>query len=98
MLLYKLFVVIPHLSVTFGASCNCSPVLVPVHVDVLVPKDPTDVFAGLKSNSSSLRRVDDNYNIYGMFCQPEIMPSWNAGPSNSRSQAQLGPDNELEWL
>lgn len=80
-------VVISQFSVTFGASCNCSPVLVPVHVDVLVPKDPTDVFAGLKSNSSGLRRVDDNYNIYGMFCQPEIMPSWNAGPSNSRSQA-----------
>ncbi|KAJ7080536.1 Alpha/Beta hydrolase protein [Mycena epipterygia] len=78
MLLYTL-VVISHLSVTFGASCNCSPVLVPVHVDVVVPKDPTDVFAGLKSNSSDLRRVDDNYNIYGVFCQPEIMPSRNTG-------------------
>ncbi|KAJ7884605.1 hypothetical protein B0H14DRAFT_3742212 [Mycena olivaceomarginata] len=39
--------------------------------------DPTDVFAGLKSNSSSLRRVDDIYNIYGVFCQPESMSARN---------------------
>ncbi|KAJ7883776.1 hypothetical protein B0H13DRAFT_2537854 [Mycena leptocephala] len=70
MLLHALLLLL-HLSVASSASCNCSPVFVPVHVDVFVPKDPTDVFAGLKSNSSGLRRVDDDYNIYGVFCQPE---------------------------
>ncbi|KAJ6574332.1 hypothetical protein B0H19DRAFT_933825 [Mycena capillaripes] len=38
-------------------SCSCSSVIIPVDVDVLVPNDPTDVFGGLKSNSSSLRHV-----------------------------------------
>ncbi|KAJ7803150.1 hypothetical protein B0H14DRAFT_3778780 [Mycena olivaceomarginata] len=54
-----------------SASCGCSSLAIPVHVDVLVPTDPTDVFAGLKSNASSLRRVDDTYDIYGVFCQPD---------------------------
>ncbi|KAF8173149.1 hypothetical protein K438DRAFT_1455282, partial [Mycena galopus ATCC 62051] len=45
-------------------ACSCSSVIVPVHVDVLVPKDPTDVFGGLKSNETSLRRVNTTYNIY----------------------------------
>ncbi|KAF8124834.1 hypothetical protein K438DRAFT_1649340 [Mycena galopus ATCC 62051] len=40
-----------------SASCACSPVVIPVHVDVLVPKDPTDPFAGLTGNASSLRHV-----------------------------------------
>ncbi|KAJ7114509.1 hypothetical protein C8R44DRAFT_929344, partial [Mycena epipterygia] len=53
-----------------SASCSCSSVIVPVHVDVLVPKDPTDVLGGLKSNETSLRRVNTTYNIYGVFCQP----------------------------
>ncbi|KAJ7724822.1 hypothetical protein DFH07DRAFT_1066975 [Mycena maculata] len=56
-----------------SASCGCSPVVIPVHVDVLVPKNATDIFAGLKSNSSSLRLVDDTYNIYGVFCQPQTV-------------------------
>ncbi|KAJ7347961.1 hypothetical protein DFH08DRAFT_867016 [Mycena albidolilacea] len=50
---------------------GCSSLAIPVHVDVFVPTDPTDVFGGLKSNASSLRRVDDTYNIYGVFCQPD---------------------------
>ncbi|KAF7377983.1 Alpha/beta hydrolase family-domain-containing protein [Mycena sanguinolenta] len=56
-----------------GASCDCSSVVIPVHVDVLVPKDPTDEFAGLKSNASSLRRVDDTYDIFGVFCRPDVV-------------------------
>ncbi|KAJ7080537.1 hypothetical protein C8R44DRAFT_824196 [Mycena epipterygia] len=76
MLLYGLSVLF-HLSSlyvgAFGASCSCSPIVIPVHVDVLVPKDPTDMFAGLKSNASSLRRIDKTYNIYGVFCQPETV-------------------------
>ncbi|KAF8168828.1 hypothetical protein K438DRAFT_1431542, partial [Mycena galopus ATCC 62051] len=55
-----------------SAACSCSSVIVPVHVDVLVPKDPTDVFGGLKSNETSLRRVNTTYNIYGVFCQPDV--------------------------
>ncbi|KAJ6590205.1 Alpha/beta hydrolase family-domain-containing protein [Mycena sp. CBHHK59/15] len=66
------------ISVATGASCACSSVLIPVHVDVLVPKDPTDVFAGLKSNASSLRRVDDTYDVYGVFCQPDSVSTENA--------------------
>ncbi|KAF7377964.1 Alpha/beta hydrolase family-domain-containing protein [Mycena sanguinolenta] len=30
-----------------------------------------DEFAGLKSNASDLRRVDDTYNIHGVFCRPD---------------------------
>ncbi|KAJ7648380.1 hypothetical protein DFH06DRAFT_997409 [Mycena polygramma] len=56
--------------IAFEASCGCSPVVIPVHVDVLVPKDPTDEFGGLKSNASSLRRVNNTFNISGTFCQP----------------------------
>ncbi|KAJ7729951.1 hypothetical protein B0H16DRAFT_1734002 [Mycena metata] len=29
-----------------------------------------DPFAGLKSNASELRRVEDTYDVYGVFCQP----------------------------
>ncbi|KAJ7233693.1 hypothetical protein C8J57DRAFT_1090337 [Mycena rebaudengoi] len=39
------------------SSCSCSSFVIPVHVDVLIPKDPADSFGGLKSNSSSLRHV-----------------------------------------
>ncbi|KAJ7832632.1 hypothetical protein B0H13DRAFT_1654124 [Mycena leptocephala] len=78
MLLHALLLLL-HLSVASSASCNCSPVFVPVHVDVFVPKDPADGFAGLKSNSSSLSRVDENYNIYGVFCRPEIIAPRKAG-------------------
>ncbi|KAF7377969.1 Alpha/beta hydrolase family-domain-containing protein [Mycena sanguinolenta] len=56
-----------------GASCGCSSLVIPVHVDVLVPKDPTDKFAGLKSNASSLRRIDDTYDIFGVFCRPDAV-------------------------
>ncbi|KAJ7489085.1 hypothetical protein FB451DRAFT_1024095 [Mycena latifolia] len=80
MLLYALAVLLPLSRLYVGASsasCACSPVIIPVHVDVLVPKDPTDVFGGLKSNASALRRVDDTYNIYGVFCEPRIMAPKN---------------------
>ncbi|KAJ7113233.1 hypothetical protein C8R43DRAFT_132304 [Mycena crocata] len=66
-----------HVYVVSGASCGCSQVVVPVHVDVLVPKDPADQFAGLKSNASELRRVNDTYEIYGVFCQPDNGSSKN---------------------
>ncbi|KAF7377968.1 putative ctr copper transporter family protein [Mycena sanguinolenta] len=66
-----------------GTSCGCSSLVIPVHVDVLVPKDPTDTFAGLKSNASSLRRIEDTYNIYGDFCTP------NAGSQQGASVIQL---------
>ncbi|KAJ7347966.1 Alpha/beta hydrolase family-domain-containing protein [Mycena albidolilacea] len=56
-----------YVDVVSAAACDCSSLVVPVHVDVLVPKDPMDIFAGLKSNLSSLRRVDDTYDIYGVF-------------------------------
>ncbi|KAF8177382.1 hypothetical protein K438DRAFT_2022322 [Mycena galopus ATCC 62051] len=60
-----------------AASCACSSLLIPVHIDVLVPKDPTDGFAGLTSNASALRRVDDEYDIYGIFCRPDTIASSN---------------------
>ncbi|KAJ6461167.1 Alpha/beta hydrolase family-domain-containing protein [Mycena vitilis] len=80
MLLFFLFFLSPlsRLLVASGASCSCSPVVIPVHVDVLVPKDPKDQFAGLKSNSSSLRRVDDTFNIFGTFCQPNTVSAMNS--------------------
>ncbi|KAF7364521.1 hypothetical protein MVEN_00321000 [Mycena venus] len=61
-----------------GAPCSCASVNIPVHVDVLVPTDQGDVFGGLKSNSSSLRRVDNTYDIYGVFCQPNTLPAQNS--------------------
>jgi len=36
-----------------------------------------DILAGLKSNASSLRRVDDTYDIYGVFCQPDTVSPKN---------------------
>ncbi|KAJ6478139.1 Alpha/beta hydrolase family-domain-containing protein [Mycena vitilis] len=59
------------ISVTSATSCGCSSVNIPVHVDVLVPRDPSDVFGGLKSNASSLRRVDNRFDIFSIFCQPD---------------------------
>ncbi|KAJ7909394.1 hypothetical protein B0H13DRAFT_2492551 [Mycena leptocephala] len=53
--------------VASGASCDCSSLVIPVDVDVLVPKDPTDIFGGLKSNASSLRRLQATYDVYGVF-------------------------------
>ncbi|KAJ7648320.1 hypothetical protein DFH06DRAFT_997239 [Mycena polygramma] len=73
MLLFA-FSLLFHLSsilVASGASCGCSSVFIPVHVDVLVPKNSTDAFAGLNSNASDLRRVEGTYDIHGIFCQPE---------------------------
>ncbi|KAJ7097170.1 Alpha/Beta hydrolase protein [Mycena belliarum] len=58
-----------------STACSCSSVTIPVHVDTLVPKDPTDIFGGLKSDASSLRRVDDTYDIYGVYCKPDDAPS-----------------------
>ncbi|KAJ7771733.1 hypothetical protein B0H16DRAFT_1410269 [Mycena metata] len=64
MLLYALAaLLLPLSSIRVEASCACSPVVIPVHVNVLVPKDPTDPFAGLKSNASELRRVEDTYDL-----------------------------------
>ncbi|KAJ7024665.1 hypothetical protein C8F04DRAFT_1010483 [Mycena alexandri] len=73
LLFYALPVLLFHQSRNYVAAqsvCACSSVVIPVHVDVLVPKDPTDEFAGLKSNASELRRVDATYDIYGIFCEP----------------------------
>ncbi|KAJ7753995.1 hypothetical protein B0H16DRAFT_1418410 [Mycena metata] len=78
LLFYVFSVLLFHLSRTYGAAqgaCACSSVTIPVHVNVLVPKDPTDEFAGLKSNASELRRVDATYDIYGIFCQPDTAVS-----------------------
>ncbi|KAF7377984.1 hypothetical protein MSAN_00222300 [Mycena sanguinolenta] len=70
--LWVLFYILGFYTVS-GASCGCSSLVIPVHVDVLVPKDPTEEFAGLKSNASSLRRVDDTYDIFGVFCRPDTV-------------------------
>ncbi|KAJ7648383.1 hypothetical protein DFH06DRAFT_1300613 [Mycena polygramma] len=69
---------ISNLLVGPGESCACSSVVIPVHVDVVVPTDPTDIFGGLKSNASSLRRVDATYNIFGTFCQPDAVSAENS--------------------
>ncbi|KAJ7851247.1 hypothetical protein B0H14DRAFT_3866367 [Mycena olivaceomarginata] len=61
------------LHVASAVACSCSSLVIPVDVDVLVPKDPTDVFGGLKSNARSLRRVKDTYDIYGVFCRPDTV-------------------------
>ncbi|KAJ7866788.1 hypothetical protein B0H14DRAFT_3592282 [Mycena olivaceomarginata] len=52
--------------------------IIPVHVDILIPKDPADPFGGLKSNASSLRRLNATYNVFGVFCQPNTVPPKNA--------------------
>ncbi|KAJ7249591.1 hypothetical protein C8J57DRAFT_1668535 [Mycena rebaudengoi] len=67
-----------HLSniyVASGQFCGCSSLVIPVHVDVLIPKDPADPFGGLKSNASSLRRLNETYDIFGVFCQPNTAVS-----------------------
>ncbi|KAJ7128240.1 hypothetical protein C8R46DRAFT_1144865 [Mycena filopes] len=68
-LLYSL----SHIPLTAG--CACSPVVIPVHIDVLVSKNPQDPFGGLKSNASQLRRVEETYQIYGTFCEPNTPAS-----------------------
>ncbi|KAJ6589729.1 Alpha/beta hydrolase family-domain-containing protein [Mycena capillaripes] len=71
-----------HLSniyVASGQSCGCSSLNIPVHVDILIPKDPADPFGGLKSNSSSLRRLNEIYNVFGAFCQPNTVSPKSAG-------------------
>ncbi|KAJ7739147.1 hypothetical protein B0H16DRAFT_1465408 [Mycena metata] len=78
LLFFPLSVLLLYFFHTYAAaqgSCACSPVTITVHVDVLVPKDPTDEFAGLKSNASELRRVDVTYDIYGIFCEPDTTVS-----------------------
>ncbi|KAJ7121691.1 Alpha/beta hydrolase family-domain-containing protein [Mycena epipterygia] len=67
-----------HLSniyVASGQFCGCSSLVIPVHVDVLIPKDPADPFGGLKSNASSLRRLNETYDVFGVFCQPNTAVS-----------------------
>ncbi|KAJ7641046.1 hypothetical protein FB45DRAFT_1021827 [Roridomyces roridus] len=58
-----------------AALCSCSTTLTSVEVDVLLPIDPFDAFAGLKSNASDLRRLENTYNISGVFCRPEAVSS-----------------------
>ncbi|KAJ7899634.1 hypothetical protein B0H13DRAFT_2518850 [Mycena leptocephala] len=58
------------ISVASSQSCGCSSTILPVHVDALLPKDPTDPFGGLRSNASSLRRLNETYDVFGVFCQP----------------------------
>ncbi|KAJ7826038.1 hypothetical protein B0H13DRAFT_1657672, partial [Mycena leptocephala] len=65
-----------------AASCGCSSLIIPVHVDILIPKDPADPFGGLKSNARSLRRLNATYNVFGVFCQPNTVPPKNAGQFN----------------
>ncbi|KAJ7133990.1 hypothetical protein C8R43DRAFT_956299 [Mycena crocata] len=78
MLLRALLLLVIHgFVVVSGASCGCSSVTIPVHVDVLVPKNTSDIFGGLKSNLTDLRRVNDTYDIHGVFCRPNV-PSRNA--------------------
>ncbi|KAJ6589728.1 hypothetical protein B0H19DRAFT_1304130 [Mycena capillaripes] len=62
-----------NICVTSGQFCRCSSLHIPVHVDVLIPKDPADSFGGLKSNSSSLRRLNETYSVFGAFCQPKTV-------------------------
>ncbi|KAF7348823.1 Valacyclovir hydrolase [Mycena venus] len=69
----SLFLCLSSTSVAFGESCGCSSLVIPVHVDVLIPKDPADPFGGLKSNASNLRRLNETYGIFGVFCQPDIV-------------------------
>ncbi|KAJ7900531.1 hypothetical protein B0H13DRAFT_2336556 [Mycena leptocephala] len=73
--------VLLHLSsiyVASGQSCGFTSIVIPVDVDVLIPKDPTDPFGGLKSNASSLRRLDDTYDVFGVFCRPNTTSPKNA--------------------
>ncbi|KAJ6461193.1 hypothetical protein C8R47DRAFT_1160120 [Mycena vitilis] len=72
---FSLFFHLSSILVASGAPCSCSSIFIPVHVDVLVPKNSTDAFAGLKSNASDLRRVEATYDIHGVFCQPEAATS-----------------------
>ncbi|KAJ7477504.1 Alpha/beta hydrolase family-domain-containing protein [Mycena latifolia] len=66
------------IGVASGQSCGCSSIVIPVHVDVLISKDPADPFGGLKSNASSLRRLDDTYDVFGVFCHPNTVSPKNA--------------------
>ncbi|KAJ7922204.1 hypothetical protein B0H13DRAFT_2267599 [Mycena leptocephala] len=54
-----------HLSsiyVASGQSCGCSSLVIPVHVDVLIPKDPADPFGGLKAMQA----------VYAVWKKPNI--------------------------
>ncbi|KAJ7611254.1 hypothetical protein FB45DRAFT_804051 [Roridomyces roridus] len=73
MYLPTLAVLLSGIQTSFALACTCSSHFIPVHVDALVPKDSTDQFGGLKSNASDLRRVDEIYTIYGVFCQPNTV-------------------------
>jgi hypothetical protein len=78
-------VVFCYLTSIYGAStasCGCSSLIIPVHVDILIPKDPADPFGGLKSNASSLRHLNATYDVFGVFCQPNTVPPKNAGQFN----------------
>ncbi|KAJ7617340.1 hypothetical protein FB45DRAFT_1063823 [Roridomyces roridus] len=53
-----------------GQACECSSVVLPVDVNTLIAKDPTDPFGGLRSNATALRRLNAEYDIFGVFCTP----------------------------
>ncbi|KAJ7611248.1 hypothetical protein FB45DRAFT_804041 [Roridomyces roridus] len=60
-MLFSALVLLSYLSdlhIVSGSSCACSHVTIPVHVDALVPTDPTDAFAGLQINASSVFQVN----------------------------------------
>ncbi|KAJ6603016.1 hypothetical protein B0H10DRAFT_1957934, partial [Mycena sp. CBHHK59/15] len=59
------------ISVASGQSCGCSSTILPIHVDMLHPKEPTDSIGGLKSNASSLRHLNETYDVFSVFCQPK---------------------------
>ncbi|KAJ7170476.1 hypothetical protein C8R43DRAFT_944980 [Mycena crocata] len=57
---------IPRVILELCSALFSSPL---VHVDVLVPPDPTNPFGGPGSNLSHLRCIDETYDIYGVFCR-----------------------------
>ncbi|KAJ6451764.1 hypothetical protein C8R45DRAFT_946047 [Mycena sanguinolenta] len=63
---------------TSAASCGCLSLIIPVHVDIMIPKNPADPFGGLKSNASSLRPLNVTYDVFGVFCQTNTVPPKNA--------------------
>ncbi|KAJ7626916.1 hypothetical protein FB45DRAFT_1059802 [Roridomyces roridus] len=54
----------------YGQDCSCSSVVVSTHVDTLIAKDPSDPFGGLQSNATDLRRLNETYDTFGVFCAP----------------------------
>ncbi|KAJ7834988.1 Alpha/beta hydrolase family-domain-containing protein [Mycena olivaceomarginata] len=72
-----LFQIFLNIHLASAQSCGCSSLIIPVHVDVLIPKDPADSFGGLKSNVSDLRRLNETYDVFGVLCRPNTAPPGN---------------------